>query len=83
MKDFLTGLAAVMAAITTAMSFLLSADVSTYQNKLAEKRGVDAAEVLLPARNRQLLFRILFLAVPGVAAVVLCVWALFVHASGK
>jgi hypothetical protein len=55
----------VYTAITTLMSFLLSPDISKYQDKLASKRGVDAAEVLLPARNRQLLFRILFLAVPG------------------
>ena len=67
MTDLLTGLAAVMAAVATLASFMLSPDVSTYQDKLANKRGVDAAEVLLDARSRQRWLRILFLAGPGAA----------------
>ena len=83
MKDLLTGLAALMAAAATAMSFILSTDVTTYQDKLAKKRGVDAAEVLLDARRHQRWFRILFLAGPSFAAVILCIWALFLQAPGN
>jgi len=85
MKDlltFLAALAALMAAIATFMGFILSPDVTTYQQKLANK-GVAVDRALVIARNHQRRSRILFQAVPALAAVILCIWALFVQAPAK
>ena len=82
MKDLLTGLAAAMAAIATFKGFIQGPDVTTYQQKLANK-GVAVDRALVIARNHQRRSRMLFQADPALAAVILCIWALFVQAPAK
>jgi hypothetical protein len=82
MRDLLTALAAVAAAVTTLCALLVNfVDVTPIQEKLAAEKGVDAPDVLEEARKRLNRRKYLWVVIPGFAAFALSLSAIFVPSS--
>ena len=82
MKDLLTGLALVAAAVAALTVAFVSTDLTNRQNKLADK-GMNEGEALTQARRTVKRRRYVYQLVPCLAAVAFSIAALFVHNPPK